>query len=1057
MRFRWMSALAFGVFFSLGAFAGPDIVEPQPNRPVTRIPLIIEMDPAELAKFSPAQLARFNELKAEIAETLTVYSGFAVNLPRPLPGDGALLVSLQKYFNSNTASHLEEMAKDDEGKQKRLTPAQRESFRVDATFANESAKHPGKFDVWKIRSSLLQKGENAITLTFRKDMAAALWHITVKIPEAIAGNTYTSAWRGIQNIYFGLRNSLSLVVGLSETVPTHSAQDIEELLDRARTGEIVAALKDAGESDPSLKPDLRMAYPQLLEKAQPVVWEIWEKAEKAWELKHQDVRAALTAQIREGSVSERALKLADGVEEARQAAFFAAIAESPELEAISPGLGALIVRHGTAQSLIEKAKAELSAEVAEFRAGLEETLRRDNPVLAEMPEWLDARLTEATQNKFEELRGPRYEALIAELVSKGLKQEAISLRAGLHFTEAQEADLRESIGSSRKAGRVFQTYSQIWSAKNWVVTKVYDDKIVGDAELDENGQKRPFHFVGDSYQKLPDVYTSVTTWRLLLAAERAYSIFKGGLYWLAYRNWWNGPVGLRSLYSWEPFVVAYIVDPATGAIVPNTKANKMGTVVSRFIAGQQALSKIRADFKAKPNKSEIPKWVMNIPHAFFYGFLMRVLHPIFVSGGQLAVTGLNFGLPVYAGLYGSDWMASHPYLTTAAALFPLTAALTTTAISSQIYDFDHPRTLNSPNDVGDPAVGQRRNTGRWFPMLAQAGERMGRRGVVPAVLRSLQAVFWDGLLVGGGRFVKGWGHWAGASLRDWAFRSALFALKPKVPAQDPGFFFRRIKGAGVSNGYFHQVDSRYAVAAHVITLQIEELTLHREVVEKLLNAPEAEARAFFAPESTLMNGTGQVNFNEASVLVKAMRETARAALKELDAQIAQRKTALTALLPPTTKEPIKLTQAELDTAVAENALITQSFFESRAFTQMGKAHQDAFWTKQNLTRGDWVGLTQKLMKQTLGAQVLQPMDASEVPFAMQVEKAGLGEVVDSFVTGGNLIPDGEPTPIWSAEYPQGAPASFEALTGSTICARGLAAYGRGMDTLSGIGFEPRNP
>ncbi len=1058
MGIRWIGVLAFGVIFSLGAVAGP-IVEPQPNRPVNRIPLIIDMDPAELAKFSPAQLARFNALKEEIAETLTVYSGFTVGLPRPITGDGAQLVALKHHFDSDAAAHVEEMALGPDGKQKRLTPAQKEQFRVEATFANESAKQPGKFDLWQIRSSLLQKGEKAITLTFRKDIASALWHVSIKLPEALVGDTYTSAWRGIQNIYFGLRNSVSLVVGLPETVPTHTAADIEALLDRARTEEIVAALKEAEKGDASLTADLRLTYPQLLDKAQPVVAEIWEKAEKDWAEKHQDVRVKLTAEIQGVSASERALKLADALEEAKQAAFFAAIQASPKIEAISPGLGALIVRHGTALSLIEKAKSALQLEIARFRTGQELALRRAHPIKSEIPEWLDARLAEDTQDKFESLRGPRYEALIADLEARGLKQEAISLRAGLHFTESQETDLRESLAEKRKAGRVYNTYSQIWAAKNWVVTKVFDDDIAGDAELNENGEKRPFHFVGNSFQKLPDVYSSSYGWRMLLAAERSYSIFKGGLYWLAYRNWWDGPVGIRSLFSINPFIVAHIVDPASGAIVPNPNANRMGTLVSRFIAGQEALSKIRADFKAKPNKSEIPKWVMNIPHAFFYGFLMRVLHPLIVTGGQVALTGVNFGVPAYLLANNAELMANHPYLSTAGLLAPLTLALTGTAFSSQIYDFDRPRANGGGDSIGDPKPGQRRNTSRWFPMAWQAEERVLRRGALPLAVRGLKGIFWDGILTGGGNVLKGWGQWLGASVRDWGVRTALFALKPKVPAQDPGFFFKRTKGEGVANGYFYQVDSSYAVVAQLAQLEIVELKLHREVVEKLLNAPEAEARAFFAPENTLISGGSQVTFNSASAVVKSMRETARVALAELDALIATRKAELNNSLPPKgTSEPIKLTQTDLDKAVAQSTIITQHFFETRAFPFMSQTHHDAFWTEHSLTRGDWVGLAKKFMKETLGERALVSLEEADQRFSVAVQNTELPDVVDSLVHSANLLPDGAVAPIWSSEYPNGATPSFASLTGETLCARGIAVYGRGMDTLEGIGYQaPTNP
>jgi hypothetical protein len=1059
MGVHWIATLALGVFFSLGAVAGPSIGDPlaapEPNRFLNRVPLVVEIDPAELAKFSPEQRAQFEALKFQIAQELSVFTGFNNALPRPVISDGAQMISLKAYFNPDAAGHVERMAVDEEGKRKRFTAKQKALFEVSSTFANENAKVPGQFDLWEIRSKLLHKGEKEILLTFQKDLARGLWHITVKVPEALVGDSYTSAVGGFQNIIMGIYNSVGLIVGLPDYVPTHSAEEVQKLLDAARTEEILEALKEHEVGAPGTTSDLRLAYPQLLEKAQPIVAQIWEQADAEWTKHAQDNRVGIAASlIRRGSPSEDARRLANSLEEAKQAKFFEAIAASPELEAISPGLGVLIVRHGRALTLIEKAKYSLHHAVAEYRKALEETLRREKPIRSQIPEWLQTRLEEAEQEQFDKLRGPTYEKLALDLESEGLHQEAVSLRAGLYFTENEEGILKSELEAARKSGRVYKTSAQIWQAKNWVVEKTHN----------ADGSD---YFSGRDFKALPDIYSAMPFHRVALAAERSYAILKGGLYWLAYRNWWNGPIGMKSLFLKDPFTVAYKVDSATGKIVPSEHNDKMGTLLSRFHAIQAACAKGRADFEARPDKSELPKWLTRIPNWVGWNIFGRVFGTTIASGGQLALTlGLNGVAPVYAAMnYPNETMA-------ALAVVPVGMAVIANLFSQQIYDVDHSRTLRSTQSIGDPAKGEKRNAGRWFPMAAQLEERVIRRGVIPLVAHGLKGIFWDGMLTTGTLWAKGWGQWMGASLRDWAFRSAFFAFKPKIPAQDPGLFFRRVKGNGVANGYFYQVDRGYALGAQIAQLELMELGLHRQIVEQLLDAPEEEAREFFAASNLLVTGSPEVRFSQSSAIVKDMRALATKTLKDLDVLIEARQKALLAALPPQQKvqkpggselvqyggEPIKLTQAELELAVPQAALLTQRFFETRTFPQMSKAQQDAFWTSHGLTRGDWMALSLKIMKTALGDKVLVPIETTEAEFHVGLTSPGMTDVMDSVLTAGNFLPNGEALPVWSSEFPAGAPPAFKSLTGHSICARGLAEYGHGMGTLAGTGYvSPKVP
>ncbi len=990
-----MYFVSFAIFVA-ACFLGFPCFAEIPAPPKT-VPLVMQFSPTVRAQFSEEQLKTLDALTDQLAQQVSIYSGFEIQLPEPHLQDGPRLVDLRAKFDLNTPERLQRLAFHADGERRVLTEAEKAQFQFDSTFLNEDPAAAGSYDLWTVRWKFAHKGESAIRATFQTDMASGLRRLFVEVPESLVGHTRSSVLVSLKNIALGARSTLSKLVGLPESKRKYSAEEVRTLLLQERAefigGANVYPQEDLVEEevdthsqmDPFVWPaDAILANRAVIEKAEPILAKLWNQTDS-------DKRFSTA-----GSGS-----FATAVRGRKQIHFLSLIEQNPELENIYPGLGLEIAKHAAVLGMLEEAKYELAERVAQRKADFETTLRAQYPIRSRIPEWVEARVEADAQEYFEKLRDSRLDQLALRLrTAEGgrFKEFAGFIESAMLFTQEVEAGVKRDLEKEKVPASSHTVTSRIWRLKNWVVTK----------SVNAEGETV---YTGGPYKSFAEVHSNTYFWRLKIALQRSYSAFKEMGHFAFYRHLWAGPLGIRSLVEANPFPFTFMVDPETGNIIENPHRSQMGTLLSRFVEIQSNLTQVREEFKNRPDTAEFSKWLLNYPHAFWHGLVRRIAEPLFVNGAQLlGFYGVNIALPYYLGTH-----------------YPV-ETLSVLAALPFVYGF----------------FPQASELAKESPKILH---QLGPKGVFSAFYQGLKGIAWNGLTVPLAHWLKGVSHFWVSTSRDFLVRNLLFSLQPNMPGQSPSYFFQRIQGPGAEGGYVFEISQAIALTALVAKLELTELEQHRSVVARLLNQPEREVEKFFAPVFQLTQGHPSATFDDGNPLVERARLFAQAQLKELDELISERKHVLDRALPESpAPAAFKLPKADLEQAVSKGIRLTRAFFEKGVFEQMIPEEIAEFWRSRSLEEGDWSGLTTLMLAQVFGEGVLTPITTEEKKFSAQLSTPN---------TNTRSIPRSELT--WTVERSRSSAPELRAVTSQEICSSWLAAYGEGWGRYQDLGYQPSAP
>ncbi len=1009
-----LGALLTSLIFTSVVFAAP-ADEP------TKVKLIIQIPPEVRARLSPDGQKVLSDAVAYMQAQLFLWGNFKVELPRPVYEPGVQIIELAPLLAVDAAGHVKRLALDEAGNRRALTERQWEQLRQESIFSVQDPQNPRQFDVWKVTSSLVHKGNKEIRISFQAGLAGALDHITVQLPEALVGNSLLGVLGGIRNILFGIRNSLSLLAGLTENNPRYTAQQINELVEAARAKYAAHASVASETSD---EYDI-LSNEALLEKALPIIQSIRQQADAQWTATEQDQRVAAAAKGKsEGLPAEEFPQVfANNLEARRMEAFFELLQSSPELQALDTRLATALVRHTRALTIVRNAEREIARRVETYRAQRRTHYAAERPILSRVGRNLENWVEGDAKRFYQEIREEHYSGAAAALSARGLDAEAKALVANLDFLKGEattawdrlwgiaggeEAEMRRLLGQETVPARKFEHGLRIWSAKNWIVT----------SSTDANGKTV---WSGDAYTKLPDVYTNSFLWRLQNAALRTASIFKLGLYGIAYLNWVEGPLGIKSLFLLQPFEFIYMVDPDTGKIVADSN-EKMSTLFSRIVAGDRHIRDVMENFAKREDTGMIPKRLYAPLHTFWHGFIRRLFQPLLLSSLQVSATAVNTAVTGTAVVTAPLWA-------------PLTA-LFELGFNATVYDYDAPRP--SVTDARKD-----RTTNRLFPILSEILGRSTFDGIPRTAGGAAKALVWNPALAMGHAAVAVT-RWGAEKLRDAAVRGLLWLAGARIPAQDPSFFLHRTQGDGVTDGYFFKVTPDLAMAALLARLEIVELHYWEIRTREIINLPYEKAREVLGPLAFLINGSAEAPHSSASPIFGPIHNSAKEQLKQLQEALDSRMETLQKLI-PRTQAPLKMTADDFEKALSHGAAVVEAFLVGRVFENWTSEAINAFWTGQQLTRNDWRGLTKNLFAASLGEAVLTPIETTQQSFIRNIEPVGISEMVGSVLSGNDLPTEARETASWDGEGAAQVPAPyFPTPTAAQLCAATLADYGKGM-------------
>ncbi len=886
---------------------------------VIRAPLSIELSPREMQEIDERWRDAVRALQSLAQRDLWYWSSFEPELPTTAFREAKQLVGLTELFRAPTADELEAVARGPDQKLRRLSPAQLAEIREEAHFSVASVRYEGQRHVWAL-TALLQRGRGPIGRALRRSAAFCARQFIVESRDRLFREKSVSLIAGARRMRRAARGLAGLAVGLVEQAPKHEGWDVDERLRAARRAYVLegCARVDAGcwRTSDGLVLDLRLHEPSLSHKMMSALERVFARS------------------LREDREQ-----------------FYQRIAADEAIEELAPGLGAALVEHARARDVVAEIERLSSAAIDLKRTALREALARAHPTRALIDEWVSEQVARGLDAWEREEREAVPARAHAELVARGLDREAWIFSRGMRFAREVEPGLRAGLESARVPAGRFEWPRRIWRRANWKVTRHEPEGAAPYYTLDRHAR--------------PAVTTDAVGWRLSNLWHRSACAWNNGLHWLLSDNLLNGALGLRALFSREPFHRGWDVDAQTGALV---QVGLTPTYRSRVRALWQGVAASRRAFEARPDTGFVGKSVSRWISRFWNYVLKGAVGTALIAVGQPALTAVN--------------LAAVSLLTATSMLWaPLSGALRY-ALDALVYD----RFAWHSSD-------------RALPIAQQLIVNFGLAGVGQCALALClglavhPTVGTVALALAGVR--------AGVrALYDDAARAVIIGPLGRVPVTG-GFLARRVEGPGVSADYFFQVRPSLVSMVLRAKMETEELQLFQRKTQEKICAPQIELGRFVSQVLGPFSA-GAVASERAAARVD--ESTARH-LEALSRALAPRFEALSALTSIAEAAHIRLTRADLDATVARAGSEVKEFYSERILPKMTEVEREDLWRERALAVGDFDGLARRLLAETFSEGLLSPLEETDRSLRLVVDHLRASDYLGALEQGRAVADD----------------------------------------------------
>lgn len=929
-------------FVLLAVFLAASPLVRASDRSADRRPVVIDLPAEELNKLNPEDRAMLLQVTQDLARRLWTWQSFPVEVPSTSFDGGAEIISLSNFMKAPNDEEVRAIG----NQHLRLSPEQVKDIHETGMFKVPSEKFPGQFHVWKV-NLIFQKGRENIQISWKKSLDSAHDQIFVSIPRRLVGNDPLSIRRGMDNIQRGLTEILSLLVGLRAEQPTYTPAALQRWID----GELQ---RRKGEGDSDRDEKIR----NVLTKLESQILDVNNQANQSrWQ-------AIVAELVNEGLRDSDLVETANArLEQELKAKFFQAIRHSSELTTIELGLGEKLYRVGMVLAMVQKAEDMVDREARQREVGIRAGLVAQHSIQAHDEDWLNSEVARRVGQWQSLMLWTAYSQVVAEARGKGFTAEADELEKDLQFFRKRLApEVKEM--KKETSPVVTKTWDlQIWRKAKWKVEKTKDGyRLV---------QTRAMSVSSDEL-----------FWRLKAIGGHTAWAFNNGLYNLLVRNLWNGPLGLRSLFSPTPFQYRWTVDK-NGDIVLSEKTHD--TLVSRIGATRAYGDRVLADFENRPNTGFFGKGFERFLLFFKVDLGLKLVVPAFVGLGQtLLSTGNAVGSAA------------------------LTAASVVWAPASSLLVYGSNAVLFS--DLTEARSGSRRwyrsfQFGRFFPLVRSSVTTVG--GGLEVVGSAASATIAHpaiaGVEVGSGWVVKKTrATWDGLWLK------AIQRLG-RVPGGDT-WIALRVSGPGLDKNYFFSLAPTIALGGVLAALEKAQLAQAKMSQAHTISQPSREATEILKTFAILF---GDVPLRSNSPALADLTKNEQELLKSLESafEASLRQVDSWSVLPVHAVNHIRLTPEGL----AELRLKTKSLIE--AFHSQGKL---SLWKVHNVTNGDWPALTDRVLAGVFGENILTAL-SEEPGFVIDLRAPDLESWVDGLVHG--YTPNFEPIVVDVTERERKASAS----------------------------------
>ncbi len=927
-----------------------------------KAPVNVILDEKILEKLSEPQRELLHAIAKQMGKDLTYWAQYPIELPTSMFPEDSQIVEVGNLFKEMTSDEVERIAYDENGNLKRLNAEQIAQISQDALFIVPSVEYPGQNHVWKI-TIWLQKGAKNIKLTFNKGVEKALDHLIIEVPARFVGNNVLSVKKAIHSLYHGLRDGLSVFIGLVETEPKYGNDEIVELLEKRTRETTIKKLQ----RDETL--DLRLyTDAELAQKAYSVLNNIsndhyswWKNNEEKFAKEIRDTLSAIG--VPENELEERTFQELD---KKRIETFYERILTDKRLETVATGLGQLLVNRDKATRISIKTEQDLENRVAEMRETNRKLIKKQHPVLSMSSKWLEKNVEAKTLKQYHEVRWIYYDGIIINLKEQGLIQEAKIFESNTRYLKENEKKIVQEIESEKVAERKFNFGRRIWNSKNWAVG-VSEEK-------DDNGNVINKEYYALKY-KLHVLKTSTPVWRIMLMGMRSGVYLNNGLYKLLVSNLWNGPMGLKSLFKKDPFLAKMTVDEKTGAIIPDFDS-ETSTLSSRISDIWSNIRESRASFEEKPDTGLIGKSVSRqVNRVWNYGIK-----------GALGTTGVSIAQPI--GTLANTVITAG--LTATSVVWAPMASMFQWGFNATILDTDTPGRINGTSGLRRPVI---------LPALSNLLYRAGLKGLGRATVATIAgSVYHPTMSLGYGAtaFVRRGARTA----YDYVVRKVLSGsilkfIYARVPARD-GYLAVRTQGPGLTSTYIFQIKPEIAILALQAYMENNELRAYAINARSEIEKPYNEFTKYL---NDLFRTFGNIDLNYDGT-VKFLGDLQSSQINELDRKTEERYATSSRLLKyPVERNMLGQTTEDLETTIRVGSLLVKAHYEEKVFPGMSEKEIKEFWTSLDAAPGDFVTLTRSLIGRTFSQSFLTPIQENDKTFRIVIEEESLRGVLENIKRG----------------------------------------------------------
>jgi hypothetical protein len=705
--------------------------------------------------------------------------------------------------------------------------------------------------------------------------------------------------------------------------------------------------------------DLAASAPGLIEQIRPRLDQIFADNQGEWRRESVAVQEAIARRLQGEQVPPDELpeRLAREVVSEQQERFFARMLGDPWLASRHPDLGRLLVEHARAYLAVRALEdADASAQQA-LRARTLEQARREHPTRSLIPEWIEELLATALAPPQQAREATAPARMQAAMEAQNLAQSAFLFARGAAFRAEIEPGLRRALESEEQPAQTFLWARRLRDPKRWTIVRHAPTREGSDAG-------------GVWYSAIEEETSRVATdrafWRLRQAFFRAYSFLHNGTIWLVQENVWSGRLGLRALFGAEPFSPRMEVDRKTGAIVPSKE--RIPTYRSRLRALWAGVRASRQAFEAKPDTGFVGKafsrWINRLWNHVIKGavgtLLIAVFQPLFTGVNLLGSTLLALTSVVWAPLASVVvWLGQMLLVDRARAgrgrrYFPLSGYLLI--------------------DIGLKGVGQ----------VALA---LGLAGAAHPIAAAL-IVAASGLRA------------AARSLYDELLFAVVIRRLGRVPARD-GFLARRVEGPGVSASFYYQVSPGLVLLVLQATMEQEEIRIYQEKTEAEIRGPERDLARFTAE----VLGAFADSPSPSDRSRKLVEQTTARHLDALQQALAPRHELLGTLTDLGDPGRIRQTRRDLGDTVEQAIPRVRAFYEERILPRLTPDEGELLWADRGLRRGDFRGLTLRLLEGAFSPALLSPLEDTDRALRLVVDHLDLHDYLRALEEGSPIGDD----------------------------------------------------